>query len=403
MTKTFQYLIAAILLLLPLFSFSQQVKNVHFIQEGKFINIHYDLSGTQIYKVRAYYSTNNGQTWSHPLKYVQGAVGLGQIPGKDKIIVWDVMNEKGTLKGDIKFKIEASIQRYQGTITPPPDDSVNSFCEYTKYMLVAKEDLEIDENNTWYGVYEFNYGIITDVESDGDFATIKIFVLKTSDKFFRSIDGENWKVYIDFDEIKKKTEITEDCMNKLKKLIVPGRRLKFSLVEGRPGWGSSMNGAWFFTYAKALNESSFLSETKGLYHADYNENILTWQKQNEVSFSDNKIKRIDFLKRMNGKYPYQVYLFDNVIIQQRLKNLIDDRYSFFIETWAVETPIQIYNNIFIAEGCQAHNCNMTNFIIVIDLSKNIMSVGIREKGKVELYSEKESVFSEDLLKWSVKD
>ena len=110
----------------------------------------------------------------------------------------------------------------------------------------------------------------------------------------------------------------------------------------------------------------------------------TVKQQPDNSTSDN----LDFLKKLNGKYPYEVKLFDNSTFKQRLKNLLGkSRYNFLTETWAVEVPMEFTNNIFVASGCQAHNCVSTNFIIVVDFSKNVMYAGIREEGKVKTYSE----------------
>ncbi|MDP1726238.1 MAG: hypothetical protein Q8M15_05600 [Bacteroidota bacterium] len=108
------------------------------------------------------------------------------------------------------------------------------------------------------------------------------------------------------------------------------------------------------------------------------------KQQPSNSISNN----LDFLKKLNGKYPYEVKLFDNSILKQRLKKLLgNSRYNFLKETWAVETPMEFANNIFVASGCQAHNCGSTNFIIVVDLTNNVMYAGIREEDKVKTYSE----------------
>jgi hypothetical protein len=96
---------------------------------------------------------------------------------------------------------------------------------------------------------------------------------------------------------------------------------------------------------------------------------------------------LDFLKALDGKYPYAVKLLDNAALQSRLKNLLGNRFAFVKKTWAVETPIEVKNNVFVASGCQAHNCSSTNFIIVVDLTKNKMYAGIREEEKVKTYSE----------------
>lgn len=110
----------------------------------------------------------------------------------------------------------------------------------------------------------------------------------------------------------------------------------------------------------------------------------TIKQQPDYSTSNN----LEFLKELNGKYPSRAKLFDNSSFTQRLKKLLgNSRYNFLSETWAVETPMEFSNNVFVASGCQAHNCGSTNFIVVVDFSKNVMYAGIREEEKVKTYSE----------------
>ena len=59
-------------------SFSQQIENVHFEQDGKMINIYYDLISEDIdqkFNISIHYSLNNGLTWSEELEMVTGEVG----------------------------------------------------------------------------------------------------------------------------------------------------------------------------------------------------------------------------------------------------------------------------------------------------------------------------------------
>ena len=108
------------------------------------------------------------------------------------------------------------------------------------------------------------------------------------------------------------------------------------------------------------------------------------EKQSENSILDN----LDFLKRLNGKYPYHVKLLDNSALAKRLIKLLgNSRYNFLKENWDVETPMEFKNNIFVASACQAHACGYTEFIIVFDFSKNVMYASIREEGNVRTYSE----------------
>ncbi len=95
------------ILLMPLFSFSQKVENIRFEQDGKMINIYYDLSGQGIYDVVVYCKTDDENGWDNPLTQVTGAIGRNQTPGSNKEITWNVLAEQEKVISNISFKIEA--------------------------------------------------------------------------------------------------------------------------------------------------------------------------------------------------------------------------------------------------------------------------------------------------------
>lgn len=94
-----------------------------------------------------------------------------------------------------------------------------------------------------------------------------------------------------------------------------------------------------------------------------------------------------YLRSYAGKYPSEVKLLEDSILRPRLQKLLGRRFDFFVNTWAVETPMEVRNNLFVASACMAHNCGSTNFIIVVDLSKDVLYAGIREDDKVTRYAE----------------
>ena len=98
---------------------------------------------------------------------------------------------------------------------------------------------------------------------------------------------------------------------------------------------------------------------------------------------------LDFLKEFNGKYAYEVKLFDYPNLTNRLKELIgENRYEFLIKTWQVENPMEFENAIFVASACEQHNCYATNFMIIVDFQFDAITVGIREEKEVEIFTEK---------------
>jgi len=121
--------------------------------------------------------------------------------------------------------------------------------------------------------------------------------------------------------------------------------------------------------------------------------------QQDKQTSNTRKRELDFLKAYNGKYPADVNLLSDPVLKPRLVKLLADRYAFVKETWAVESPMEIKNNYFIASACQAHNCGNTNFIIVADLEKNILYAGVREENKVMKYAEDGSP-NPEINKWA---
>lgn len=106
---------------------SQQVENVRFQQEGKFIHIYYDLKTSGVdaqYSVQAFCSTDGGITWGSPLKNVTGQVGNNQTQGLNKKITWDVLAERDKLEGNILFEVRATTLGSYGTFKDPRDGKV---------------------------------------------------------------------------------------------------------------------------------------------------------------------------------------------------------------------------------------------------------------------------------------
>lgn len=168
-------------------------------------------------------------------------------------------NKNKRIKAILEGWNEAKIQRYQGAIPPPPNDNPEDFYEFTTPMLISSENINNDTNSSWYGINnEYLYGVVTEVNLFENL--FKVRVLKTTKEFsdsFRKIENEDWEINLDSYHFGEDNEMCNACESNFKGLIVPGRRLKFSMTEGYPGCGTSMNGIWFLTYAKAIKNNSF--------------------------------------------------------------------------------------------------------------------------------------------------
>ncbi len=131
---------------------------------------------------------------------------------------------------------------------------------------------------------------------------------------------------------------------------------------------------------------------------------LTFCKHSNKTNTNNKPLKpalfdLEFLNHLNGKSPTEVKLFENQAFKKHLKKLIGTQFNLLIEAWNLETPIEVNNNIFVSEGCRTHACDYTNFIIVVDLTKHIMHVGIKKEGNIKIYSEDGSK-SQRIYEWA---
>ena len=92
------------------------------------------------------------------------------------------------------------------------------------------------------------------------------------------------------------------------------------------------------------------------------------------------------LKKFVGKYPYEVKLLDNPALKDRLKKLLGPDFAAMKANWNVETPIEIENGIFMASGCEQHNCGDNRYVMFVDLEKDNINVLHIENG-TQTYAE----------------
>ncbi len=101
------YLLYIIILMGSFNAASQSIYNVVPSQEGNIVSICYDLiaeSEDNSYAVSLFYSKDY-EIWFGPLIKVSGDVGRNIIPGKNKVIKWNVMAETGEFQDYASFKI----------------------------------------------------------------------------------------------------------------------------------------------------------------------------------------------------------------------------------------------------------------------------------------------------------
>ena len=118
-------------------------------------------------------------------------------------------------------------------------------------------------------------------------------------------------------------------------------------------------------------------------------NIIKNENNSEKEKNENN--SLAFLKDFAGKEPSNSKLLENPILKNRLISLINKkRYEFMKDKWMVESTIIVHNNIFQTWGCEAHNCDVNNFIIVIDLKKDKLFVGYVKENEMEKFGESDN-------------
>lgn len=94
-------------------AFAQEVSNIKVIPTQSTIEISYDLVSKAPCTIELFYSDDKAVTWKGPLQKVTGDVGLQQIAGNGKRIVWDAAGELGSIEGVLQFKVVASYAESQ--------------------------------------------------------------------------------------------------------------------------------------------------------------------------------------------------------------------------------------------------------------------------------------------------
>lgn len=153
---------------------------------------------------------------------------------------------------------EANRQRYEAALPPPPNDDLKEFYTFDSSMLINSQLRKAAKENSpdFYTDYGYLKGVITEVDPNFNSFKIRILKMENSDDYWRDLTGEEWDVNLDEVNWGGENEMCHACAFNFQELIIPGRRLRFSMVEAYPGAGTSMNGVWFLTYAERLKGNS---------------------------------------------------------------------------------------------------------------------------------------------------
>lgn len=108
-----------------------------------------------------------------------------------------------------------------------------------------------------------------------------------------------------------------------------------------------------------------------------------------------------FLLNFKGKFSYDCQLLENKITGNHLRELLGVRYEYLKSIWEVEVPIEIQDSVLYTQAYLQNSGGDQGAVIMIDIKRDLYSVGVLEKGKVNLYFD-DSTFYPDRLKYWVE-
>ena len=96
-------------------------------------------------------------------------------------------------------------------------------------------------------------------------------------------------------------------------------------------------------------------------------------------------------KNAISEYPYDVKLFDNPTLQQRMIKLLGkQRFDILVKNFEVETPIEYHDGAYSTFACQAHNCGFTEFEVLYFPYEDNLCIRYRVEDVESIFMEKET-------------
>lgn len=144
-------------------------------------------------------------------------------------------------------------------------------------------------------------------------------------------------------------------------------------------------------------ENELLKKENELLKKEQELNQKIVQQTANLQQSENAAtESLDFLTKVNGKYPYEVKLLDNPILKKRLKKMLGSQYDFMKSIWQVQIPMIIEDTFFYSWAMQAHTGGDISAALMADIKNNVLYVIIRNDELEKFYSENGSILPKRL-------
>lgn len=99
---------------------------------------------------------------------------------------------------------------------------------------------------------------------------------------------------------------------------------------------------------------------------------------------------LGFLKALVDKYPNDIKLWTNHSLEPRLKNLLGNEYSVFVENMKVNSPLNEYSDVIWTSGNKPHDGGINAALFLADIKNNLIEVYLLTNGKLLHFGEANS-------------
>jgi|GEM_PF-6467651 hypothetical protein len=107
-----------------------------------------------------------------------------------------------------------------------------------------------------------------------------------------------------------------------------------------------------------------------------------------------------FLRSYKGEYPQDIQLLAKSPLKERLIALVGkEKQTWMLANLNVSTPVEIEHNWMYTWGMKANEGGDPGMVIMADLSRNVLYVGIKNKGDNGFYSDDNSTMPPRMAKW----
>ncbi len=127
---------------------------------------------------------------------------------------------------------------------------------------------------------------------------------------------------------------------------------------------------------------------------------LEQKRKDSLEMLKTNVGSLDFLMAYGGKYPYEVAMMENSVLNHRLRTMLGKELDYLKSVWDIQAPIEIRDGYFYTWAIKEKSAGKEGAAIMVDLNKDKMYVGIRKNDQAQIYTEDGSTPPTRLSDWA---